>query len=107
VRAEQRLTGMTSGQKRFPIAPSIFSFGQHGESGTWLSELLPHTSMLADDLCVVRSMYTEAINHDPAMTLLQTGHQFGGRPSFGLPVRKPHREHEWLEMPHLTRQSLG
>jgi len=79
----QRLTGMTSGQARFPVAPSAFQFGQHGQSGMWLSELLPHTAKLADELCVIRTMHTEAINHDPAMTLLQTGHQIGGRPSFG------------------------
>lgn len=83
VRGEQRLTGMTAGQKRFPIAPSLFKFTRHGQSGMWLSELLPHTAEWADELCVVRSMHTEAINHDPAMTLLQTGHQIGGRPSFG------------------------
>jgi hypothetical protein len=83
VRGEQRLTGMTSGQKRFPIAPSLFKFSQHGQSGLWLSELLPHTSRWTDEICVIRSMHTEAINHDPAMTLLQTGHQIGGRPSFG------------------------
>jgi hypothetical protein len=83
VRGEQRLTGMTASQKRFPIAPSIFKFAQHGKSGTWLSELLPHTAKMADELCVIRSMHTDAINHDPAMTLLQTGHQIGGRPSFG------------------------
>lgn len=83
VRGEQRLTGMTASQKRFPIAPSIFKFAQHGKSGTWLSELLPHTAKMSDELCVIRSMHTDAINHDPAMTLLQTGHQIGGRPSFG------------------------
>jgi hypothetical protein len=83
VRGEQRLTGMTSGQKRFPIAPSIFRFDRHGVSGIWMSELIPHTARLADELCVIRSLHTEAINHDPAMTLLQTGHQIGGRPSFG------------------------
>jgi hypothetical protein len=83
VRGEQRLTGMTASQKRFPIAPSIFKFAQHGKSGTCLSELLPHTAKMADELCVIRSMHTDAINHDPAMTLLQTGHQIGGRPSFG------------------------
>jgi len=83
VRGEQRLTGMTAGQKRFPIAPSVFKFQQHGQSGLWLSELLPQTAKFADDLCVIRSLHTEAINHDPAMTLLQTGHQIGGRPSFG------------------------
>lgn len=79
----QRLTGMTSGQARFPIAPSPFAFAQHGESGQWLSEILPHTARVADELCVVRSLFTEAINHDPAMTLLQTGHQIAGRPACG------------------------
>jgi hypothetical protein len=83
VRGEQRLTGMTSGQARFPIAPSVYNFSQHGKSGMWISELLPHTAKIADEICVVRSMHTEAINHDPAMTLLQTGHQIGGRPSLG------------------------
>jgi hypothetical protein len=83
VRGGQRLTGFTSGQARLPIAPSVFDFSQHGQSGMWFSELLPHTARLADEICVIRSMHTEAINHDPAMTLLQTGHQIGGRPSFG------------------------
>ena len=83
VRNGQRVTGMTSGQARFPIAPSIFTFKQYGQAGHWLSELLPHTARLADDLCIIRSMNTEAINHDPAMTMLQTGSQVPGRPSFG------------------------
>ena len=83
VRNGQRVTGMTSGQARFPIAPSVFSFKQYGQAGHWLSELLPHTARLADDLCIIRSMHTEAINHDPAMTMLQTGSQVAGRPSFG------------------------
>lgn len=83
VRGSQRLTGMTSGQARFPVVPSAFSFRQIGESGIWLSRLLPHTARIADKICVIRSLHTEAINHDPAMTLLQTGHQFAGRPSFG------------------------
>jgi hypothetical protein len=83
VRGDQRLTGFTSGQARLPIAPSVFNFSQHGQSGMWISELLPHTAKLADEICVIRSMHTEAINHDPAMTLLQTGHQLGGRPSLG------------------------
>jgi hypothetical protein len=83
IRGEQRLTGMTAGQGRFPVAPSIYGFKQHGESGMWLSDLLPHTARFADDLCLIRTLHTEAINHDPAMTLLQTGHQIGGRPSFG------------------------
>ena len=83
IRGEQRLTGMTAGQKRFPVAPSIYKFQQRGKSGIWMSELLPHISQFADDICIVRTLNTEAINHDPAMTMLQTGHQIGGRPSFG------------------------
>jgi len=83
VRANQRLTGMTSGQKSFPVTASLFSFAQHGESGTWMSSLLPETAKIVDDLCIVHSMHTEAINHDPAVTLLQTGHQQPGRPGFG------------------------
>ena len=83
VRGEQRLTGMTSGQKSLPITSSLFRFQQGGQSGAWVSELLPHTSQIVDRLAIVRSMHTEAINHDPAVTLLQTGHQQPGRPSFG------------------------
>ena len=83
IRRGQRLTTMTSGQKRFPVAPSQFHFRRHGESGAEISELLPRTAGLADELCIVRSMYTEAINHDPAITLLQTGSQQAGRPSLG------------------------
>jgi hypothetical protein len=83
IRQGQRLTGMTAGQARFPVAPSIFSFRQHGASGIWMSEALPHTARIADDLCVIKTLHTEAINHDPAMTLLQTGHQIAGRPSLG------------------------
>ena len=83
IRQGQRLTGMTSAQASFPVAPSMFKFAQHGESGTWLSELLPHTASIADELCVVRSLHTEAINHDPAITLMQTGAQLAGRPSLG------------------------
>ena len=83
VRGDQRLTGMTSGQKTLPIASSLFEFAQHGHSGAWISELLPHTAQIADELCIVRSLHTEAINHDPAVTYLQTGHQQPGRPSFG------------------------
>ena len=83
VRQGQRLTGMTSGQKKFPMAPSIFKFAQYGQSGTWMSELLPHTSKIADDICVIRTMYTEAINHDPAITFMQTGAELAGRPSLG------------------------
>ncbi|MFN5074862.1 MAG: DUF1501 domain-containing protein [Planctomyces sp.] len=83
VRGGQRLTGMTAGQQRFPVCPSVFRSSQHGDSGMWLSELLPHTGAIADRICLVRTLHTEAINHDPAMTLLQTGHQLAGRPSLG------------------------
>jgi hypothetical protein len=83
VKNKQRLTGMTSNQKSFPIASSAFRFRQHGQSGIQLSELLPHLGSVVDDLCVIKSMHTEAINHDPAVTYLQTGHQQPGRPSLG------------------------
>lgn len=83
IRQGQRLTGMTSTQASFPTAPSKFKFAQHGESGAWLSELLPHTARHADDICFVKSLYTEAINHDPAVTFFQTGAQLAGRPSIG------------------------
>lgn len=83
VRGQQRLTGMTSGQKSLPITASLFDFQQHGQSGAWVCEHLPHTAGIVDDLCFIRSLTTEAINHDPAVTLLQTGHQQPGRPSFG------------------------
>lgn len=83
VRKGQRLTGMTSRQQSFPIAPSKFKFAQHGKSGAWVSDLLPHTAAMADELCFVKSMFTEAINHDPAITFFQTGAQLAGRPSIG------------------------
>ncbi|MCP5115985.1 MAG: DUF1501 domain-containing protein, partial [bacterium] len=83
VRMGQRLTGMTSFHEGFPTAPSIFRFAQHGQSGAWLSELLPHTAKVADEIAIVRSMHTEAINHDPAVTFFQTGFQIAGRPSIG------------------------
>lgn len=83
IRQGQRLTTMTSGQATFPVAPSIFKFAQHGESGMWMSELLPHMSSVVDDLCMIRSVHTEAINHDPAITFCQTGSQLAGRPSIG------------------------
>ncbi len=83
IRMGQRLTGMTSGQSSFPVAASKFKFAQHGQCGMWLSEMLPHTSKIADDICLIRSMHTEAINHDPAITFIQTGSQLPGRPSFG------------------------
>jgi hypothetical protein len=83
IRKGQRLTTMTSGQAKFPVAPSIFEFQQHGKSGMWMSELLPNMSKLADDFCMIRTMHTEAINHDPAITFAQTGSQLPGRPSIG------------------------
>ena len=79
----QRLTTMTSGQSRFPIAPSKYKFQQHGESGAWISELLPYTAKMVDDIAIVRSLNTEAINHDPAITYICTGHQLPGRASLG------------------------
>jgi hypothetical protein len=83
VRMGQRITGMTSGQRSFPCVAPMFRFDQHGQTGTWLSELLPHTARIVDDVAIVKSMYTEAINHDPAVTFIQTGHQQPGRPSLG------------------------
>lgn len=83
IRQGQRLTTMTSGQKRFPIAPSKYKFAQQGRSGAWVSELLPYTSQIVDDVTFIKSVHTEAINHDPAITYIQTGSQQPGRPSFG------------------------
>jgi len=83
IRGGQRLTGMTSGQSNFPVAPSIFDFKQRGDSGTWVSDLLPHIGGVSDKMCVIRSLHTEAINHDPAITFFQTGSQLSGRPSMG------------------------
>ncbi|MSU34898.1 MAG: DUF1501 domain-containing protein [Pedosphaera sp.] len=83
IRGGQRLTGMTSGQKNFPVASSKFRFSQYGQSGGWFSELLSQVGGVADELCVIKSMFTEAINHDPAITFMQTGSQQPGRPSFG------------------------
>jgi len=83
IRMGQRLTGMTADQKKFPLAGTAFRFDQYGQSKAWLSELLPYTSKVVDDLCFVKTMYTEAINHDPALTFFQTGAQVGNRPSMG------------------------
>ncbi|KAB2667798.1 MAG: DUF1501 domain-containing protein [Verrucomicrobia bacterium] len=83
VRMGQRLTGMSANQATLPMAGSIFKFGRHGKGGTTMSELLPWTARIADDICVVKSMHTEAINHDPAITFFQTGSQIAGRPSMG------------------------
>ena len=83
IRKGQRLTGMTAGQRSFPMAGSQFDFAQHGNSGKWVSELFPYTAGIVDELCFVKSMYTEAINHDPAATFIQTGSQLPGRPSIG------------------------
>jgi hypothetical protein len=83
IRMGQRLTTMTSGQKRFPIAPSKYKFAQYGQSGMWVSEMLPKVASMVDDLCFVRSMHTDAINHEPAVTLMQTGNMNTGRPCLG------------------------
>ncbi len=83
IRMGQRLTGMTAEQKKFPLAGTAFKFDQYGESRAWLSELLPHTSRVVDELCIVKTLHTEAINHDPALTFFQTGAQVGNRPSMG------------------------
>jgi hypothetical protein len=85
VRRGQRLTGMTSGQERFPLAPSTFEFqlAANRQDGVWISDLMPHTASVARELCFVHSMHTEAINHEPGITFFQTGHQQPGRPSFG------------------------
>jgi hypothetical protein len=83
VRQGQRLTGMSGNQSSLPLAGSQFGFSQHGAAGTWVSDLLPHTAKVVDDLCIVRSMHTDAINHDPAITFFQTGSQIAGRPSMG------------------------
>lgn len=83
IRMGQRLTGMTSGQAKFPLAGTAFQFNQYGQARAWISELLPYTASVVDDLCFVKSMYTEAINHDPALTFFQTGAQVGNRPSMG------------------------
>src|ERR1041385_487996 len=83
IRNGQRLTTMTSGQKRFPIAPSKYKFEQYGKSGMWVSELLPWTAKMVDDICFIRSMHTEAINHEPAICYMQTGNQITGKPCLG------------------------
>ncbi len=83
IRKGQRLTGMTAYQSSFPTAPSLYKFQQHGKSGAALSELLPHTSRIVDDLCFIKSMHTEQINHDPAITFALTGFHLAGRPSMG------------------------
>jgi hypothetical protein len=83
IRQGQRLTTMTSGQTRFPIAPSAFKFAQYGNSGAWVSELLPYTAKMVDDIAIIRTMHTEAINHEPAITYLQTGFMIAGKPCIG------------------------
>ena len=83
IRMGQRLTTMTAGQSTFPVASSLFRFAQHGQSGAWLSDLLPYTAKVADELCFIRSLHTEQINHDPGITFFQTGFQLAGRPSIG------------------------
>ena len=83
VRQGQRVTGMTADQRSFPLAASNISWGQYGESGAWLSEHFPYHRRIVDDICIIKTMYTEAINHDPAVTFVQTGSQIAGRPSIG------------------------
>ncbi len=83
IRQGQRLTGMTSGQREFPLVGSHFEFKQYGKSGAWISEIFPNIAKIADDICIIKTMHTEAINHDPALTFLQTGAQQGNRPSMG------------------------
>src|SRR5579864_248804 len=83
IRMGQRITGMTSGQATLPVAPSIFKFQQYGQAGAWLSELLPHTAKIVDDIAIIKTVNTEAINHDPAITFIQSGSQQPGRPSMG------------------------
>ncbi|MFM6947965.1 MAG: DUF1501 domain-containing protein [Aquirufa sp.] len=83
IRKGQRLTGMSANQAILPVVPPNFNFQRHGKSGTWVSELLPYTAQVVDDLCIINSMFTEQINHDPAITFFQTGHQLAGRPSMG------------------------
>src|SRR6516165_2449215 len=83
VRRGQRLTGMTATQESFPVAPSKYKFRERGKAGAWVSDLLPRTAAVADELCFIKSVHTEAINHDPAITFVQTGAQLAGRPSLG------------------------
>src|SRR5882672_6298140 len=83
IRMGQRLTGMTSSQKKFPLIGSHFKFQQYGQSGAWVSEMFPNMAKVMDEFCVIKSMHTEAINHDPALTFMQTGAQQGNRPSMG------------------------
>jgi hypothetical protein len=83
IRNGQRLTGMTSGQDTFPLMPPSIGFRQYGDSGAWISDYFPHLARIADDICIIKSMHTEAINHDPAITFFQTGSQISGRPSMG------------------------
>jgi hypothetical protein len=83
IRMGQRLTGMTAGQEKFPLVGSAFEFNQHGQSGAWISSMFPNIAGIADDICIIKTLHTEAINHDPALTFFQTGAQQGNRPSMG------------------------
>ena len=94
IRKGQRLTTMTAGQSRFPIAPSIFKFQQHGQSGAWVSELLPYTAKMVDDMAIIRSVHTEAINHEPAITFIQTGNMIAGKPCMGAWIAYGSGQHE-------------
>lgn len=83
IKSTQRNSGMVAGQSSFPLVQSIYDFKQYGHAGAWVSELFPYTASIVDDLCIINSMYTEAINHEPAVMMMQTGSQQGGRPSIG------------------------
>jgi hypothetical protein len=83
VRNGQRLTGMSASQSTFPVVPSKFALAQRGQSGAWVGDLLPYTAKIADRLTFIKSVHTEEINHDPAVTMMQTGFRLGGRPSMG------------------------
>ena len=83
IRNGQRITGMTSKQSSFPCVAPMFEFSKHGQNGTWFSEIVPHTASIADDICLIKSMHTEAINHDPAITAINTGSQQPGKPAMG------------------------
>ena len=103
VRMGQRLTGMTANQSKFPLVGSKIDFKQHGESGAWMSDLLPHTAKIADELCIIKSMHTEAINHDPAVTFFQTGHQTTLHPRTDNWTRSPEGRIATCQPPFATQ----
>ena len=107
IRQGQRLTTMTSGQTRFPIAPSKYKFERRGQCGMWVSEMLPWTAKCVDDLCFIRSMHTDAINHEPAITFFQTGNQQPGRPSFGAWASYAFGEQAYLVLSLVAKSALA